>query len=383
MKILFVTPYYKPSFIFGGPVNSISKLAESLINIDGIDLEVYTTNANGLTNLDQETKTNVATVVSGVKVKYFTRYFVNNSFFISPGLSLALLRSIRKYDVVHVNMWWNWVSIVSALIAILSGKKVVISPRGSITEYIVNYKNKKVKKVIHNLIGEWILKKSHFHLTSNVELNDTNKITPINDYHIIYNLIDLPKLKETSRSHRDESKFTMIFMSRVHEKKGIELLLRSLSQIEENIVLKIAGDGEKEYVEKLKNLVTELGISNKVEWLGWLDNSRKFEELRNSDLFVLTSYNENFANVVVEALYSSTPVLVTNEVGLSDFVQDKGLGWTTQSDVSAITKTVKFILGRRDILDSISEKSRDVVLATFTANQLASEYVKMYKSISQ
>ena len=380
MKILFVTPYYKPSFIFGGPVNSVSKLAESIINIDNIDLEVYTTNANGLKNLDQ--KTNNSTIVDGVKVKYFKRYFANNSFFISPALSMALLRSIRKYDIIHVNMWWNWVSIISALIAIIFGKKVVISPRGSITEYIINYKNSKLKKLIHQSIGEWILKKSHFHLTSNVELNDTKKITPVNSYDIIYNLIDLPILKGVKKRRDSEGTFTMIFMSRVHEKKGIELLLNSLALIESPILLKIAGDGEKEYVEKLKGLILELGITSKVEWLGWLDNRRKFDELMKSDLFVLTSYNENFANVVVEALYASTPVLVTNEVGLSDFVQHNGLGWTTESNVAAITETIKLILGQVEIHNNIIEKSQDIVLATFTPRQLANEYVNMYKSIS-
>lgn len=381
MKILFVTPYYKPSFIFGGPVNSVSKLAESLVNVDDIDLEVYTTNANGLENLDQ--RTNTTTIVDGVKVKYFTRYFPGNSFFISPSLSVALLKSIRKYDIIHVNMWWNWVSIISALIAIIFGKKVVISPRGSITEYIVSYKNAKIKKLIHRLVGEWVLKKSHFHLTSNVELIDTKKITPVNSYDIIYNLIDLPILKEVKTRRKSEGIFTMIFMSRVHEKKGIELLLNSLAMIESPILLKIAGDGEKEYVEKLKRLTSELGISSKVEWLGWLDNTRKFDELMKSDLFVLTSYNENFANVVVEALYASTPVLVTNEVGLSDFVQQNGLGWTTESNVSAITETVKLILGQTDFHNNIIEKSQDIVLATFTPRQLANEYVNMYKRISK
>jgi glycosyltransferase involved in cell wall biosynthesis len=378
MNILVVTPYYKPSYTFGGPVNSISKIAESLSGSKGIHLEVFTTNANGTDSLPVETNKEIN--VDGVKVRYFKRYSPNNSFFIAPGLTLQLIKTIRRFDIIHVNMWWNWVSILSGLLAILYGKKLVVAPRGSITEYIVNYKNSSIKKAIHAMIGKWILNRAHFHLTSNVELVDTRKVTKVNRFSIIYNLIDLPVQVPVSYATGNET-FTIIFMSRVHPKKGIELLLQAIAMIETPLILKIAGDGEPEYVDTLKRLIADLKIEEKVVWLGWLDNTRKFEELAKSDLFALTSYNENFANVVVESLFVGTPVLITNEVGLSDFVRENKLGWTVSCDAKEIGSTLETISVQKQQLSEMRQRARGVISNTFTEQQLVAEYISMYQTL--
>ncbi len=378
MNILVVTPYYKPSYTFGGPVNSVSKIAEGLSRSKGIHLEVFTTNANGNESLPVETNKEIN--VDGVKVRYFKRYSPNNSFFIAPGQTLQLIRTIRKFDIIHVNMWWNWVSILSGLVAILFGKKLVVAPRGSITEYIVNYKNSSVKKAIHRFIGRWILNRAHFHLTSNVELIDTRKVTEVRNYSIIYNLISLPVHVPVSYDTGNEH-FTIIFMSRVHPKKGIELLLEAIAMSKTPLVLKIAGDGESEYIEKLKRLVADLKIEDKVIWLGWLDNTKKFEELSKSDLFALTSYNENFANVVVESLFVGSPVLITNEVGLSDFVRENKLGWTVSCNAKEISSALETISTQKEQLSDMRRRARDIIFNTFTEQQLVAEYRSMYQTL--
>ncbi len=91
----------------------------------------------------------------------------------------------------------------------------------------------------------------------------------------------------------------------------------------DQVILKIAGDGEEAYINELKQKIAALGIEHKVEWLGWKNREDKFRELMQADLFVLVSHNENFANVVIESLHVGTPVLVSDKVGLAKFVQKK------------------------------------------------------------
>lgn len=375
MKILVITPYYKPAFKYGGPVNSISRICEALTSTPELALEVFTTNANADSKLNEETRKSI--VVDGVNVTYFNKYF-NNNFFISPSFLVSLVKRVKEFDIVHVNMWWNWLSIFGAIVAITAGKKLIISPRSNVTQYILHHKNRKFKELIHNSFGKKLLSKAHFHITAQLELDDVKKLTPVKSYSIIHNLINLPQIQFSKT--RNEI-FTIIFLSRIDRKKGLELLLESLSQVTFDYQLKIGGDGDPLYVSELKELCEILGISSKIIWLGWLNNQEKFIELSSSDLFALTSYNENFANVVIEALYVSTPVMISNEVGLHEFVKDNELGWITKCSVESITTTLNFIFQNREGLQIISDRARPVIMESFPEHKLVAHYLDMYKQV--
>ena len=75
--------------------------------------------------------------------------------------------------------------------------------------------------------------------------------------------------------------------------------------------------------------------SPSIQWLGWQDREEKFVTLMQADLFVLTSYNENFANAVIEALHAGTPVLISGEVGVSSFVKKHDLGWICETTANS------------------------------------------------
>src|SRR5206468_10255817 len=97
---------------------------------------------------------------------------------------------------------------------------------------------------------------------------------------------------------------------------------------------------------ELKNLANTLNIGPQIEWVGWIDREEKFTALHNADLFALVSLNENFANVVIEALHMGTAVLVSEDVGLSGFVKEKDMGWVSTLEVN-------------DIMEKLSEAYHD------------------------
>ncbi len=172
--------------------------------------------------------------------------------------------------------------------------------------------------------------------------------------------------------------FTILFLSRIHPKKGIELLMEAISKFPERPLLKIAGTGDENYIEKLKQYAQELGIYETTEWLGWQDRKQKFNVLIHADLLALTSYNENFGNVVVEALYTATPVLISKEVGLHSFVEEHDLGWVCSTDINDINLKLTDAMNDTVKTVRVANAAPSVVKNTFSEESLMPQYLYQY-----
>ena len=99
----------------------------------------------------------------------------------------------------------------------------------------------------------------------------------------------------------------ILFLSRVHVKKGINFLLEAVAQLKEQMegyVIRIAGEGDDIYIDELKQLTVRLGISKLVIFEGGVYGNSKWELFRQADLFILPTHSENFGIVVAEALAS-------------------------------------------------------------------------------
>lgn len=374
MKILHIVPSYKPAYIYGGPIESVSKLCEGLVYA-GHDVDVFTTTANGKVELDVTQGKPVD--VDGVKVTYFKRV-TKDPTHVSPALWKHLWMNANTYDIVNIQSWWSILVIVAACICHFRGVKVVISPRGMLSPYIFNSGNIKKKRFIHSSIGRWALSKAWFHATAEAEVAECIEVIPGWKGFMIANNVTLPELPVVKK---EKNVFTLIFMSRVHRKKGIETLLNAIQGLSFPVVLQIAGSGDAEYTIKLKELVKELGIEDKVEWLGWVDRNSKFEILMHADLFVLASLNENFANVVLESLHMGTPVMVSKEVALSKFVADHKVGWVSSLATNDVTKKIIEAKNDMDRRHWIEQNGRRIIAENFSEKVLIDQYISHYKNV--
>ncbi|MET1054810.1 MAG: glycosyltransferase [Pedobacter sp.] len=374
MKILHIVPSYKPAYIYGGPIESVSKLCQGLAKA-GNTVDVYTTTANGKVELEVEPGKVID--VDGVNVTYFKRETKDHTH-ISLGLWVHLWKNVKSYDIVNIQSWWSFLVIVAACICHVRGAKVIVSPRGMLSPYIFNSGHVKKKKLIHDFVGRWALRKSWFHATAEAEVIECKKVIPGWRGFMIANNVTLPDVPVIKK---ENDVFTMIFMSRLHHKKGIEILLHALRDVNFPVLLQIAGSGDKDYVKKLKRLVRDLKIENKVEWLGWVNRETKFDILMNADLFVLTSMNENFANVVVESLHMGTPVLLSQEVALSAFVADHQLGWV--SSLSTKDVTAKIDMAKNDVEKRkwIEDSGRRIIEENFSEKVLIAQYMEHYQEV--
>ena len=355
---------------------SVSMLGEQLFKA-GCPVNVFTTTANGANELKVVPGETV--LVDGVQVTYFKRITKDHSHF-SPTLLKAVWKAAKGYNVVHIHAWWNLVSVLSCIIAIWRGVPVVISARGTLSPYSFQNKNRGFKSIIHYLLGKPFLKKCHFHVTSNRE-NEAicsvirpKSITCISNF-VKFNTLEAPFCREIS------SPLRLIFLSRIEEKKGLDILISSLPELAFPYVLTVAGDGDKNYLNKLKILAKEKRVEDRINWIGF-QNEQKFELLRQHDLLVLTSHDENFGNVIIESLSQGTAVLLSKAVGLAGYVTENGLGWDCELDPINISSQLNHIYNERDQLNRIRESAPAKILADFDNDNLVKQYIALYNSIN-
>ncbi|MFD2288837.1 glycosyltransferase [Pedobacter petrophilus] len=390
MKILHITASYKPAYIYGGPIQSVGKLCEAIAieaQQNGIDLEVFTTTANGSTELDVDTSK--PEDVNGVLVTYFKRWTKDHSHF-APELLLQVWKVLRaernnQKIVVHIHAWWNLVSVLSCLIAKWHGVPVLLSPRGMLTGYSQNNRHSFFKSLIHKTVGARLLKYCHIHATSRQEVKDINLIFTPKTISVIPNLVQTSE-KQSSytnlNSANEPNLFRIIFLSRIEEKKGLELLFDALAHLTTSWALTIAGSGEEKYVAGLQQKATQLKVDHQIKWIGQVSNQDKFNLLAQQDLLVLTSYNENFANVVIESLSVGTPVLISDQVGLSDYVQEKDFGWVTSLDPAAVQKSLSSAADDHNKRNLIRQEAPIIIENDFNDARLVQKYLNLYQNIT-
>ena len=376
MRILFITPSYKPAYCYGGPTISVSELAEALVAI-GHHVTVYTTTANGKTELD--VVTGCATDVNGVDVYYFKRITGDHTH-VSPTLWRKLWNTQKEFDIIHLQSWWSFLIIGAAIICRLKRRNFILSPRGMLGEYSFNNQHNLSKKIIHRLFGKRLLKKSLLHATTLFEWKDCMQVYKSWKGFILPNLVNLPSV-QYHHPEKNSTDFTIGFLSRIDPKKGIELLFNALSKVNFNYRLMIAGSGDDKYINALKSLACELNITDKIEWCGWMSGEHKFRFMKQLDLFTLISYNENFAIAVTESLAMGTPVLVSEKVGLADYVKEKGFGWVCKTNVQSIQEELIAVYNNRKKLNDIRALAPSTILKDFNKEKLAREYEISYNNL--
>ncbi len=356
---------------------SVSQLAENLVAYGGHKVTVYTTTANGKTELD--VIPNSTHQLNGVNVTYFKRLTKDHSH-LSPKLYKALWQNINQFDIIHLHAWWHLVSVGSALICILKNKTFIVSPRGTLSNYSFNNKTTFIKKVFHKFISTPILLKASFLLTSKKEEDDLKLLlkTPKETF-VLPNFVKMASSK-LKLPQPDFKVFKLLFLSRIEEKKGLAFLFEALQHCKIPYTLIIAGTGEPVYVEKLKLLAQKLNIQKNIIWLGQVNTDYKFEVLNQHHLLVLPSYDENFANVVIESLSVGTAVLITQNVGLSDFVLEHNLGWICSQKPEDIKSKIEYIFTQTQQLKNIKATTPSLIATVFNAQNLTVNYVKYYET---
>jgi glycosyltransferase involved in cell wall biosynthesis len=142
----------------------------------------------------------------------------------------------------------------------------------------------------------------------------------------------VPVIKRNPRKNSDP---TLVFISRITKSKGIEDAIYSVSEVKKtfkNVKLLIIGRGEKEYIERLKELISELSLLKTVKFMGFVEEKEKWRILESSHILIVPSVQEGWGLTVHEAGARGTPSIVYNVEGLRDVVKDGKSGIICQEN---------------------------------------------------
>ena len=256
---------------------------------------------------------------------------------------------------------------------------VLVSPRGTLSPYSFQNKNLGFKWLIHNLLGKFLLNKCHIHVTSEREYQAIKKLVSTRSITLIPNLVKLP-VKKSQETVSVPLYLKLLFLSRIEEKKGLDILIAALALVTVPYRLTIAGDGNKDYIETLQQLSVSNGTESFIDWIGF-QKDNKFELLYEHDLFILPSYDENFGNAVIESLSVGTAVLVSEQVGLSGYVADNKLGWICRTTASSVSESINLIAADRIEIQRIKKDAPIVIYRDFSDDNLINRYIDMYTQL--
>jgi len=130
-----------------------------------------------------------------------------------------------------------------------------------------------------------------------------------------------------------DGKRLVLFLSRVHPKKGADLLIKAFADvkmIDPSAHLVMAGSGDPDYQASLKTLARDLGLEGRITWTGLLRDDLKWGAFRSADVFALISHQENYGIAVVEALGCGVPVLMTDKINIWPAIEAQGAGLVGQ-----------------------------------------------------
>lgn len=141
-----------------------------------------------------------------------------------------------------------------------------------------------------------------------------------------------------------KGKRILLFLSRIHVKKGCDLLLEAFSSLADNyqdLHLVMAGPDQEGWQKELKDQAQHLNISERITWTGMLEGDQKWGAFAAAEVFILPSHQENFGIAVVEALACGIPVLISDKVNIWREIVAADAGFSAEDTVSGTKELLK------------------------------------------
>jgi glycosyltransferase involved in cell wall biosynthesis len=347
LRVLHVTPYFAPAYRYGGPPRSILGLCRALGDA-GVDVEVFTTTANGDEPLPAAPQ---GIVHEGVRVRYFPLAWPRR-YWRASGLRAALRRAAADADLVHVHGLWNMTSWAGVAAARAAGKPYLVSPRGMLQPE-ARQRHRGMKSLAYWGIERANLRDAAMlHATSALEGRELTQYGP--PVMLIPNGVSLREATPESiarlRARADvrDGDDVVTFLGRLHPIKRLDLLADAFAIVHSarpNARLAIAGPDEGGYRQHIEAMFAP--VSAVTRWLGDVDSDAIAALLASTDVLVQCSDSESFGMSVAEALTAGVPVVVTKPSGWAE-VGALGCGFSVAHEPVSIADGILRVLDHAD-----------------------------------
>ena len=371
MKILQVVNRFYP--YIGGTENYVYNLSKELVRL-GHEVTVVCANEPLLNSK----------IVEGIRVIRF-KYILKVS---NTNITLSLPFAISKldFDIIHNYVPHPWSTDWATFFALTKQKPMVLTYQNDIPE---RGKYKLLAWIYNRLFLRFSLNIAKVIIST--QQNYVNYSRFLGKFQekirVIPCGVDCEKFYPLQKMERNSSKiFFLSVLDEYHRYKGLDYLLKSfvsVLKVRPDVKLVIGGDGvlHKEYEE----MARELGVVHAVQFVGKIPDDELNKYYNDCDIFVLPSISseqEGFGIVALEAMACCKPVIVTNIAGVSEDVIKHNTGHVIKPcNIDAIANSITEILNNNDMTFNMGKNGRRLVVKEYSWKRITSEIEKAYKSL--
>ena len=323
MKILHIIPSVNPEG--GGPIEGITQLSPVMIT-HSCKIEILSLDAPDSAAV-KECPMTVHAMGPGLGLYGY-----------SSKLKPWLNDHIKDFDIFIVNGIWQYHSFAAHSVFKKHNQAYYLFTHGMLDPWFKRaYPLKHLKKCLYWLWGEYPVirdAKKVLFTCEDEKILARQSFWPYrcNEHVVKYGTAGQKGNAEEQRNkfldsfpHLKGKRF-LLFLSRIHPKKGVDLLIEAFAKTsagDPDLQLVIAGPDKVGLKAELQRLADKYGIGDKITWPGMLKGDMKWGAYLNAEAFILPSHQENFGIVVAEALSCSLPVLISDKVNIwREIVED-------------------------------------------------------------
>ncbi len=382
MRVLQVIQSLSP-LIGGGSMEVVCQMSKALTQA-GHEVVIYCSDFK----LDQEYIDSLV----GVKVCPFYNIRLGrpgNEICFTPGMIHKLEKEVQTFDIVHINEYISFPNTVACHYAKKYGIPYVLQAHGGIPRIMGR---KWVNQMFDMLFGYRMLKgASKVIAVSSVEAEDyrqigvdQSKIVMIPNGLDIEFFNNLPPLGQFKERNNIRDKRLVLFLGRIDKGKGLGFLVESFVELTkevEDAVLILAGP-DAGYEKELRALIKTKNCHDRIRFTGYIGGQEKLSAYVDADVLVYPSIIEVFGLVPFEAIMCSTPAIVTDGCGCSEWIKKSGAGYlVTYGDVNGLKERMIKCLMDDAEAKRIVEQGRDYIRSNLSWATVVDKLETLYNDI--
>lgn len=371
MRILQVVTLLTPDNAYGGPLrvalNHVRELRAAGHIVD------FVAGASGFDDLPDS--------VDGVQIRLFrVRRVVPGTGFaglMSPSMLRHLMSRIRSYDVVHVHLARDLVTLPAAVLALLTRVPYVVQTHGMIDE-----SNRRLARLLDLSLSSAVVVGacSVLYLTSREQasLSRLFKI-PAEKLTRLPNGVPIP-----TDVNRELDLVDVLYLARLHpRKRPLEFLkaARELGNVENKVHFSLVGPDEGEG-GAVQAFIDSLPAASNVTWEGAVGPEKTLDRMRTAAVYVLPSVDEPFPMSVLEAMALGLPVIITQSNGLAPYVKEYGAGIVIAENEGALVEPLKMLIDDPKLRARLGIQARRLVQDKFSISAVYQQLMAIYSKAS-
>lgn len=304
---------------------------------------------------------------------------------LSSSLRRRFGEEVRQSDGVHLHGLWEASTAMGSRTARRLGKPYLVSAHGMLEPWALA--NKRVKKWIYAHLAEHrvVAEAACLHALTRAEAEQYRRFGARAPIAVVPNAVDVPERLCADaffkRFPELGGKRLIVFLGRLHPKKGLDLLIDAWTQLGRGFPeaqLVVAGPDAEGTRAKLDAALTAAGMENRVTFTGMLDPTMKWSALAAAEIFVLPSYSEGLPMGVLEAMGAGVPAIVTQNCNLPEIAEYR-VGWEIEANAAALSAAIQEALEQSPQQNQVTgRRGCDLVTKRYNSRHVAQAMAEVY-----